>query len=325
LNPLTTVNRREFFRTSGRLALGAAVLGAPAIGRAATGRPKWLVSCRDPLLKASGLSDCWSAMKFLEVDGVEVEINDAMECPSLSWPGKAYSVATDDGVKKLQDDLAAHGRVITGFCMHNRFDERLAQEIDWSRRLVKVCTLLGVTVVRIDVVVRKAKPEEFLSLAVKACQQLCAVANGTPVRFGIENHGKTTNDPEFLDRLFDGVGSPKLGLTMDLLNFYWWGHSLDSLYGIYEKYATRTFHTHCKSVQYPEAQRNVRRPMGWEYGKYSAPIYVGDIDYPRVAGILRKTGYAGDLCLENECLRKFPKEEQPGVLKKEVALLRRVV
>ena len=301
------------------------MLGVPPSSLAASGRRTWQVTCRDVLLKQTGLPDCWAAMKFLEVAGLEVEINDAMECPSLSWPAKSYSLATEDGVKQLKDALAKNGRVVTAFCMHNRLDERLEQEVAWTRQLVKACTLLGVSVIRIDVVLRKAKPEEFLPLAIKACRRLCQVADGTPVRFGIENHGKTSNDPEFLDRLFDGVGSPKLGLTMDLLNFYWWGHPLDSLYGIYEKYATRTFHTHCKSVRYPEAQRNVRRPMGWEYGKYSAPIYEGDIDYPRVAGILRKTGYAGDLCLENECLRKFPKEEQPGVLKKEVALLRSVV
>lgn len=324
MNQPAKTTRRDFIRTSSSFALGAAMLGMPKIGCAATERRAWRVSCRDILLKASDQPDCWAAMEFLGVDGVEVEINDAMECPSLSGPQKQYRVATDDDARRLKDALARNRRVVTAFCMYNRLDERLEQEIAWARQLVKACTILGVGVIRIDVILRKARPEEFLPLAIKACKRLCEVAEGTPVRFGVENHSKTTNDPEFLDQLFAGVNSPKLGLTMDLLNFYWFGHPLDSLYDIYAKYAPRTFHTHCKSVRYPEAQRNVRRPMGWEYPKYSSPIYEGDIDYARAAGILRQAGYTGDLCLENECLRKFPKPEQPGVLKKEISLLRRV-
>jgi sugar phosphate isomerase/epimerase len=115
-----------------------------------------------------------------------------------------------------------------------------------------------------------------------------------------------------------------LGLTLDAMNFYWFGHPLNDLYDLYAKYASRTFHTHCKNLKYPEEKRNVRRPMGWEYAKYAAPIYEGDIDYRRVAGILRKAGYKGDLCLENECLSHFPKDEQAGVLKKEIELLKQL-
>jgi hypothetical protein len=41
-----------------------------------------------------------------------------------------------------------------------------------------------------------------------------------------------------------------------------------------------------------------------------------------VAAILRKAGYQGDLCLENECLGKFPADQQAGVLRKEIELLK---
>jgi len=291
------LSRRDFLQNSTRLALGAAFAASPDRGLAATPkRRNWLVACRDAHLKETGLPDCWAAMKFLGVDGAEVDINDVMECYSLS-----------------------------AFCMHNRLDERLEMELEWTRRVVNACVQLGVGVIRIDVVPRKIQPQEFLPFAIRACKRLCETAEGTPVRFGIENHGKITNDPEFLDRLFDGVGSPRLGLTLDFLNFYWFGHPLESLYGIYEKFAPRAVHTHCKNVRYPDDQRNARRPMGWEYAKYSAPVYAGDIDYKRCAAILRKAGYAGDLCLENECVRKFPEQERPRVLKKEIALLRSVV
>jgi hypothetical protein len=34
---------------------------------------------------------------------------------------------------------------------------------------------------------------------------MCEIAEGTPIRFGVENHGKITNNPEFLHKLFNEV------------------------------------------------------------------------------------------------------------------------
>jgi hypothetical protein len=65
--------------------------------------------------------------------------------------------------------------------------------------------------------------------------------------------------------------------------------------------------------------------MGWEYAKHAAALYEGDINYQQVAGLLRKADYRGDLCLENECLDRYPKAQHPEVLKREIALLRSVV
>ena len=97
---------------------------------------------------------------------------------------------------------------------------------------------------------------------------------------------------------------------------------LDKLYGIFERFAPKAFHTHCKSIRYPEDRKNVQRPMGWEYGKYCCPIYEGDIDFQRVTAILRRADYRGDLCIEDESLGKFPESERADVVKKEVDLLR---
>ena len=83
-------------------------------------------------------------------------------------------------------------------------------------------------------------------------------------------------------------------------------------------------HTHCKSIRYPDDKKNVKREIGWEYGKYCCPIYEGDIDFKRIAGILRKAGYRGDLCVEDESLGRFPQAERGEILKKEIALLKRL-
>jgi len=282
----------------------------------------WVIACRDSLLKPTKKPDSWSAMKELGVTGVEVEVNPALACPVLYHSRKRYSLATASDIQVLKDDLSKNGLVITAFLMHNRFDERLEEELEWTRKLVNAAQELDVKVIRIDVVPRRTQREEFLPFAIRVCKQLCDIVEGTSIRYGIENHGSITNDPEFLQKLFDGVGSPHIGLTLDTANFYWYGHPLNELYQIFERFASRAFHTHCKSIRFPRNKRNVRRPMGWEYNKYSSPIYEGDIDFRKVTRILQKVNYQGDLCLENETLGKYPESRHAEILKKEIALLR---
>ena len=307
-------------KTTG-LAVSAGMLPLTSTLAAAPGK-KWPVGCRDLHLKVAGLPDSWACMKALGAEGTEVSLELNLSCSHLFHPERKYTLATPDGIRVIKDDLAASGGRITAFMMSNRFDERLEQELESARGLVKAAQQLGVSAIRIDVVPRKLDGDKFLPFAIDACKRLCEIAEGTPIRFGVENHGKITNDPQFLEKLFNGVGSSKLGLTLDCANFYWWGHPVNDLYPIYEKFAPRVVHTHCKSIRYPEDKKNVRRDIGWEYGKYNCPIYEGDIDFKRIVKILRKAGYQGDLCVEDESLGKYPATEQADVLRKEIAMLK---
>jgi sugar phosphate isomerase/epimerase len=323
MNKSHSLSRRSFIKTTG-LAVSAGMLplvsplGAPA-------KKKWPVGCRDVHLKVAGLPDSWSCMKALGAEGTEVSVELDLACANLFHPQRKYTLATEDGIRVLKDDLAASGCRITAFLMSNNLEERLEQELESARALVKAAQQLGVDAIRIDVVPRKLDGDQFLPFAIDACKRLCAIAEGTPIRFGVENHGKITNNPQFLEKLFDGVGSPKLGLTLDCANFYWWGMPLKDLYRTYEKFAPRVVHTHCKSIRYPADKKNIRREIGWEYGKYNCPIYEGDLDFKRIVKILRKAGYHGDLCVEDESLGKYPAKEQADVLRKEIAMLKRLV
>jgi sugar phosphate isomerase/epimerase len=317
------LSRRSFVKTTAGLALAAGVMD---LGNALLGaeKKKMPVGCRDRYLRIAGKPDSWSCMQALGAECTEVSVETNLACSNLFHPERKYTVATPDGIKALQDDLAASGCRISAFMMSNHLDEQLEKEVEAARNLVKAAQQLGVHAIRIDVVPRKRPPksEEFLPFAIKACKQVCAVAEGTPVRFGVENHSTTTNDPKFLASLFDGVGSDKLGLTLDCANFYWWGHPLKDLYKLYAQFAPRVVHTHCKSIRYPDDKKNVRRPMGWEYAKYNCPIYEGDIDFKRLVSILRKANYPGDLCVEDESLDKYPAAEQAEVMRKEIAMLK---
>lgn len=315
-----TSSRRRFMKTTG-LALSAAMLPSVGTLRAAETK-KWPVGCRDLHLKVAGQPDSWSCMKALGAEGTEVYVELNLACANLFHPQRKYTVATPDGIKALKDDLSASGCRISAFMMSNRFDERLEQELESARGLVKAAQALGVDIIRIDVVPRKLSGDQFLPFAIDTGKRLCAIAEGTPIRFGVENHGEITNNPLFLEKLFDRVGSEKLGLTLDCANLYWWGLPLKELYPTYEKFAPRVVHTHCKSIRYPADKQNVQREIGWEYGKYNCPIYEGDLDFKRIVEILRKANYRGDLCIEDESLGKYPQNEQADILRKEIALLK---
>jgi sugar phosphate isomerase/epimerase len=294
--------------------------------------PPWTVACRDAhLAEVIGDDgkplDSWSAMKAIGVQGVEASVMiEGFACTGLASSDQPYALADDAGIRRLMDDLGRHKLEITAFCLHNQYDARPDEEVAFTIKCAQIAEKMGVPAIRVDIVPRKYKLEDpaFLENAIRCMKAVVDGTKGLKVRFGVENHGHGTNNPEILRPLFKGVGSDRFGLTLDTGNFYWYGWPLDELYKLYDEFAATACHTHCKSIKYPEDKRNERRPIGWEYGQYNCPIDRGDIDFKKVAAILRKNNYRGDLCIENESLGKFDKAERGKVLKKEADLLHEI-
>jgi sugar phosphate isomerase/epimerase len=327
MGPLT---RRDFFSTSGRH-LTATGLGLRTLEAAKPSKGALTVGTRDVHLKLTGAEDCWAALRALGAEGVEATIGEDLGFPVLFHPGGNYTAATEAGIQRLKTDMRASGRRITALCMYNRFDERPEFEIEWGTKAARAAQALGAKAIRIDVWPHRigrgqqmtdAIRAEFLDFSVSTLKKLLQATDTTGVAFGIENHGHTTNDPDFLVPLFERVGSKRLGLTLDTANFYWYGHPLSRLYELYAAFAPHACHTHCKSISYPEAEREKRRPQGWEYARYNCPVDKGDIDFPRLVRILREAGYSNDLCVEDESLGKVPESERAAVLKREIDFLK---
>ncbi|MHB1036471.1 MAG: sugar phosphate isomerase/epimerase family protein [Pirellulales bacterium] len=324
---MTTHCTRRTFLAQGAGALCATAGLAPLLSRAAAAETKaapWPATCRDAMLRSFGKPDCWAALRAIGAEGVEAVVGEDLSLAGLFHPTIKYTAADDAGIARLAADAQAAGQRITALCMANRFAERPEAEIAWCGRVAKAARALGASAIRIDVVPGRLARPEFLKLAVATLRKVMAETEATGVRFAIENHGNTTNDPEFLQPLFDGVGSNRLGLTLDTGNFYWFGHPLAKVYQLYETFAPRAFHTHCKSIRYPQAEREKQRPMGWKYGEYECPIDAGDLDFRRIIAILRKAGYAGDLCVENEALGNLAPDKAVETVAREIALLKRL-
>jgi len=329
-----SMNRRWFLALSGGLVAGAGVFGELALGAEpgkkrkagkkgkGGGAGKLLVTVRDVHLRDVGEKDVWSALRAIKSQGLEIQVDADLSCPNLFGTETRYSVANEDGAKRIAENADRNGFRVTSFLMHNQFDTRGAEEVKMVAAVGRAGRIVGATAIRLDVVPRKIKDkDEFVKFAIGIMKDTVKATEDSGLKLAIENHGGTTNQVDVLERLFDGVGSDRLGLTLDAGNFYWFGYPLDKLYEIYTKFAPRAFHTHCKSIKYPEDQRNVQRQMGWEYDKFNCPVYDGDIDFKRVAAILKAANYRGDLCIEDESLGKF-KGKQGEVLAKEVAFLK---
>ncbi len=316
------LSRRDFL--AGAASAAAAATLAPALARAA-GKSGPFLAVRDAHLKFVDPADCWKALQAIGAEGVEAGLDDKLGLPNLVCGDRKYSVADAAGIDALRKDLQKAGKRITAFCMFNHFDERPDFEIECCAKAAQAAKALGAAAIRIDVVPRKTKPEQFLDVAVDILKKVMPGVEKAGVPLAIENHGRYTNNPDFIQPLFDRVGSKCLGLTLDTGNFYWFGHPLTKLYALYEKFAPRVFHTHCKSIHYDADQREVQRPVGLEYGKRCCPIYEGDIDFARVVKILRAAGYANDFCIEDESLGRFPEDQRAGILKKEIDHLRKLL
>lgn len=313
-----SIHRRQFLETSAA-ALAGALLGTRV---AAASGSRLAVGVRDVMLPRDAGKDSWAALRAIGGESIELNVREDLSLPSLFHPQRTYTAATDAGIKQLADDAGAAGCRIAAFCMSNRFDDRPEEEVEWCAKLARAAQKLGVPAIRIDVVPRKLPAAKFLDFAVEEMKKVMAATESTGVGFGIENHGRTTNDPEFLRPLFERVGAKRLGLTLDIGNFYWFGHPLSKIYELCRTFAPRVIHTHCKSIRFPEEKRETQRAIGWEYGKYNCPIDQGDIDYARVIGILRQAGYGNDLCIENESLGKFAAGRRAEVLAGEVRYLK---
>ncbi|MCE5266563.1 MAG: sugar phosphate isomerase/epimerase [Planctomycetaceae bacterium] len=320
------VTRRDFLAQVG--CIGGGVALASRLGPSAFAnekRPGWpvTVACRDVMLKPTGQRDCWAALQAIRAEGVEALVADDMTLPNLFHPTEKYTLAPA-GIEPLARAAKAAGQRITAFCMSNQFEARPDFEIKRCTQAARTAQALGVPAIRIDVVPAKLSQSEFLKVAVSAIKRIIEATEPTGVGFAVENHSNTTNDPAFLTALFDGVGSKRFGLTLDTANFYWFGHPLSKVYSLYEQLAPRVLHTHCKDIHYPASEREKRRPMGWKYTEYASPLGEGDIDFARVANILRKAGYHNDLCIEDEFLATLSAAAATQRLAKQVELLKRV-
>ncbi|MCS7186346.1 MAG: sugar phosphate isomerase/epimerase family protein [Armatimonadota bacterium] len=287
------------------------------------------VSIRDDVVLHGGFPSVVEGLSFLGIYAVEVSVGRDFSARSLTSPNQKLDIRSDNDLTILERETSQSGIRICAFLLGNDFGREDAKEqVEWMVEVVNAAHRLGISAIRVDAIVSGWEGmgiDKAINLFAENIKKVLDETENTDVHLGIENHGTLGNRPEFLQAVFDAVNSPRLGLTLDSGNFYWFGHPLSQVYEIMRQFASRVKHTHIKNISYPQEIREQQRPIGYEYGKYVCPIPDGDIDHEVVASILKEAGYAGDLCIEDESLGKFSPEERRDVLKRDAEYLKSLV
>ena len=239
--------------------------------------------------------------------------------------GSPYSLRDAAGTAALRERLEREGvRPVALLVMTDFSSDQAAAHVELSVRACAAARELGVPVVRIDPLTKDKTlaPQQVRDNFVARVREVLDGSRDTGVDLGIENHGPVANDPRWLDDVLAAVPDPRLGLTLDTGNFYWYGFPLSEMYGLIEHFSPRAKHTHLKNVNYPSGLADVRREVGHGYKEACCPLDEGNLDLKRVVQILRAAGYARDLCVEDESLFKYNADDKVNVLRRDVAAVR---
>jgi len=287
------------------------------------------IALREMMLSHIQKDDHWQLLD--ELGNLPLEVAFARDLTTLYFRnenGQPYNFSIEQEAEEFKERLEKQGSRLCAFLMGNDFSsDKLAEEIRWVIKVCQIAGSLGVGVIRIDMAPHKKDflYEDFLLKCINTVKKILEETENSGVSLAIENHGLTSNREDFLDKIFEEIASPRLGLTLDTGNFYWYGNSLSKTYQLIEKYAPRVKATHCKNIKYPHELKETKREIGWEYKRYVSPIYEGDIDHAKVAGVLKKVNYNGPFTIEDESLSKFDRKEKIQVIKKDISHLKRTI
>lgn len=171
-----------------------------------------------------------------------------------------------------------------------------AREIEHTKRCIELATRLGIPCIRLNsgrwnsiksfddlMKVKGDEPplpghteDEAFKWCIDAIEQCLPTAEKAGVMLALENHWGLTTRPENLLRIYKAIRSPWLGINLDTGNFP------GEPYAGIELLAPHAVIVQAKTY----------------YG--GGEWYTLDLDYPRIAGILRKAGFHGWVSLEME-------------------------
>lgn len=227
--------------------------------------------------------------------------------------------STSNGyLQKLKRQAFSLGLDLCGFSTHQGFvypdKERRQKNIDHTLECIEIAYKLGIPTIRINtgrwnttrsfdelMKNRGIEPrlpgytdDDGFKWVIDSIEKLLPKAEECGVLLGLENHWGLGRTPEGVLRIVEAIDSPWLAVTLDTGNF------LEDPYDKLEALAPRAILVQAKTY--------------FGGGKW----YTLDLDYPRIAQMLRKHNYRGYVSLE------FEGNEDPATgIPKSLALLRK--
>ncbi|SVC08575.1 uncharacterized protein METZ01_LOCUS261429, partial [marine metagenome] len=232
-------------------------------------------SIRDAMVLNAGYRTILEGLNDLGLTATEMDFSRHCAVRALTLPGASFLLNEEHSRERFAAHLEEAGIHVSALLLANNFNASdLSSEVAWCAQAVKAAGSLGIKAVRIDSIMRDQDQMDLdtrVDRFTRGITWLLEETEDTGVPLGVENHGGKGNDREFLDAVLEAVDSPRLGMTLDTGNFYWYGYPLDTVYEILKHFAPCTKHTHVKNINYPESERGKQREIGWKYGEYACP------------------------------------------------------
>ena len=207
---------------------------------------------------------------------------------------------TPEYLKSLRERAENNGVELICLSIHQDFvdpDKAVRdQNIEHTLRCIDIAHELGISYIRLNsgrwntiksfdelMANRGIEPilpgfteDDGFNWCIESITECLPAAEKAGVVLALENHWGLTRTPEGLLRIVNAIGSPWLGVLMDTGNF------LEDPYDKLEQIAAHAVFVQAKTY----------------YG--GGEWYTLDLDYPRIANILKKANYQGYISLEFE-------------------------
>ncbi len=201
----------------------------------------------------------------------------------MSEAGYFHTVSMFDDPYRIKEACDKAGLKISALQAHGPLG-RPEVHGEYIKMAIRVAAEIGVPVVNTDEGVKaKWTTEEEDHVLIKyTLQEAAFVAERRGVVIGLEPHAQYSKTPDGLDRIYNLVKSPAIGINLDTGNAYLAGQDV---YEWLERVAERLVHLHAKdiSVEHSEAERGkvTGTPVGCACGD-------GVIDWAKVIEIVSK-------------------------------------
>jgi len=212
----------------------------------------------------------------------------------LSEAGYFHSVSMLDDPYRLKRACQKAGIKMSGLSAHTPI-VKPEIGVEYLKQAVRFAAEAGAPVINTDEGPKQpwtTEAEDFL-LMKYTLQEAALVAEPRGIKIGLEPHQQYSKHPDGLDRIYNLVKSPAIGINFDTGNSYLCGHDP---YQWLERVVGRLVHLHAKdiSVEHSEEERGkvTGTPVGCACGD-------GVIDWKRVIQICRRA--PGDIVMSVEC------------------------
>ena len=197
--------------------------------------------------------------------------------------------------EEVRELLARYGMQVSAVEIGNDFLQADPVDLDMQvaryRARCKVIPLTGCDIARSDGGWNRndqVPQAQWDGMMLDAFKRVADGLEEAGVRIALDNHGVTTNDGDWQLSLIERVGSPRLGVNLDTMNYRWYGHDLDKIDRFFEILAPHVFHTHMKD--WTGSRQNYK----------GAALGDGEINLGHAVKCLKEVGYDGAWTAEYE-------------------------